>query len=80
MSAEAAYRIELTEVPDRTQQKAGSVMMRSRVSVPVFVQPAPQTVVAPALPPAPGTEEGRPVEFGDYFAERIGMMYADSEH
>ena len=39
VSAEAAYRIELTEVPDRTQQKAGSVMMRSRVSVPVFVQP-----------------------------------------
>ena len=39
VSAEAAYRIELTEVPDRTQQKAGSVMMRSRVSIPVFVQP-----------------------------------------
>jgi isopenicillin N synthase-like dioxygenase len=48
-----------------------------RISVPVFVQPAPQTVVAPALPPAPGTDAGQPVEFGDYFAERIGMMYAE---
>jgi isopenicillin N synthase-like dioxygenase len=51
-----------------------------RISVPVFVQPAPQTIVGPALPPAPGTEPGRPVEFGDYFAERIGMMYAEPEH
>jgi isopenicillin N synthase-like dioxygenase len=51
-----------------------------RISVPVFVQPAPQTVVGPALPPAPGTEPGRPVEFGDYFAKRIGMMYAEPEH
>jgi isopenicillin N synthase-like dioxygenase len=51
-----------------------------RISVPVFVQPAPQTIVAPALPPAPRTEPGRPVEFGDYFAERIGMMYAEPEH
>ena len=49
-----------------------------RISVPVFVQPAPQTVVAPALPPAAGTEAGGPVEFGDYFAERIGLMYAES--
>ena len=45
--------------------------------MPVFVQPAPQPVVAPALPPAPGTEAGQPVEFGDYFAERIGPMYAE---
>jgi isopenicillin N synthase-like dioxygenase len=50
-----------------------------RLSVPVFVQPAPQTVVAPALPPLPGTD-GTPVEFGAYFADRIGMMYAAPEH
>jgi hypothetical protein len=37
-------------------------------------------MVGPALPPAPGTAPGRPVEFGDYFAERIGMMYAEPEH
>jgi isopenicillin N synthase-like dioxygenase len=53
---------------------------QERVSVPVFVQPAPPTVVAPALPPAPGAEPGRAVEFGAYFAERIGLMYADPEH
>ena len=47
-----------------------------RISVPVFVQPAPQTVVTPALPPVDGTEVARPVHFGEYFAERIGMMYA----
>jgi len=40
--------------------------------VPVFVQPAPQAVVTPVLPPAPGTEAGQPVEFGGYFAERSG--------
>jgi isopenicillin N synthase-like dioxygenase len=46
-----------------------------RISIPVFVQPAPQTVVAPACPPpaaAPGYE---PVLFADYFAHRIGVMY-----
>ena len=51
-----------------------------RISVPVFVQPAPQTVVAPALPPVPGVDVGEPVEFGEYFAQRIGMMYAEPEH
>jgi fimbrial chaperone protein len=48
VSAEAAYRIELSEVPDRAQQKAGSVRMRARVSVPVFVQP-PNAKAALAL-------------------------------
>ena len=51
---------------------------QERLSVPVFVQPAPQTTVAPALPPLPGTEAA-PVEFGAYFADRIGMMYAAPE-
>jgi len=48
-----------------------------RISVPVFVQPAPQTVVPSALPPVDGTEAAQPVHFGEYFAERIGMMYAE---
>jgi hypothetical protein len=43
------------------------------------VQPAPQTTVGPALPPVDGAD-GTPVEFGMYFAERIGMMYAEPEH
>ena len=50
-----------------------------RISVPVFVQPAPQTTVGPALPPVPGATGMRPVRFGDYFAERIGLMYAAPE-
>jgi isopenicillin N synthase-like dioxygenase len=50
-----------------------------RLSVPVFVQPAPQTVVGPALRPLPGTD-GIPVEFGAYFADRIGLMYAAPRH
>lgn len=50
-----------------------------RLSVPVFMQPAPQTTVAPALPPVEGAD-GTPVEFGAYFADRIGMMYAEPEH
>jgi isopenicillin N synthase-like dioxygenase len=50
-----------------------------RLSVPVFMQPAPQTVVGPALPPLPGVD-GTPVEFGAYFADRIGMMYAAPDH
>jgi isopenicillin N synthase-like dioxygenase len=51
-----------------------------RVSVPVFMQPGPQTVIGPALPPPPGAEGFEPVRFGDYFAQRIGMMYAKPEH
>jgi fimbrial chaperone protein len=39
VSSEVAYRIELSEVPARAQQKAGTVRMLARISVPVFVQP-----------------------------------------
>jgi isopenicillin N synthase-like dioxygenase len=51
-----------------------------RISVPVFVQPAALSMVGPALPPVPGATGMEPVRFGDYFAERIGMMYAEPEH
>jgi hypothetical protein len=37
-------------------------------------------MVGPALPPVPGATGMQPVRFGDYFAERIGMMYAPPEH
>ena len=39
-------------------------------------------MVGPALPPveAAGATGMEPVRFGDYFAERIGMMYAEPEH
>jgi len=50
-----------------------------RISVPVFVQPGPQTAVGPALPPPPGEPGFEPVQFGDYFAERMGMMYSEPE-
>jgi isopenicillin N synthase-like dioxygenase len=50
-----------------------------RISIPVFVQPAPQTTVAPAFPPpanAPGYE---PVLFAQYFAHCLGLMYDDAD-
>lgn len=48
VSEEQAFRIELNELPDRTQQQqqAQGIRMLARVSVPVFVQPADAT---PAL-------------------------------
>jgi isopenicillin N synthase-like dioxygenase len=50
-----------------------------RVSIPVFLQPAPHTTVAPALAPPPGEPGYQPVLFADHFASRIGLMYADPE-
>ena len=50
VTAEAAYRIELNEIPDRTQQVSG-VRMLANISVPVFVQPdgaAPRLALAVA--------------------------------
>jgi isopenicillin N synthase-like dioxygenase len=46
-----------------------------RVSIPVFMQPGPQTVVEPACPPPAGSAGYEPVLFADYFAHRIGVMY-----
>lgn len=51
-----------------------------RISIPVFMQPGPHTVVAPALEPPAGDPDYAPVLFADHFARRIGMMYADPEH
>jgi isopenicillin N synthase-like dioxygenase len=48
-----------------------------RVSIPVFMQPAPQTKVAPACPPPPASPGFEPVLFAEYFAHRIGIMYDD---
>jgi isopenicillin N synthase-like dioxygenase len=49
--------------------------IEERVSVPVFMQPGPQTVVEPACPPPAGKPGYEPVLFADYFAHRIGVMY-----
>jgi isopenicillin N synthase-like dioxygenase len=51
-----------------------------RISIPVFMQPGPHTEVSPALPPPAGQPGFEPVRFADYFAARIGMMYAEPEH
>jgi isopenicillin N synthase-like dioxygenase len=51
-----------------------------RISIPVFMQPAPQTVVEPARPVAADAKDLDPVLFADYFARRIGIMYDDPEH
>jgi isopenicillin N synthase-like dioxygenase len=59
------------------------VEKEERISIPVFLQPGPHTVVAPALPPLAdraGEAGFEPVQFGEYFARRIGMMYAEPEH
>ena len=38
VAEEAAYRIELAELPDRAKQSSGTVRMLARISIPVFVQ------------------------------------------
>jgi len=40
VTEEQAYRVELSELPDRTKQKAGMIRMLARISLPVFVQVA----------------------------------------
>jgi isopenicillin N synthase-like dioxygenase len=48
---------------------------QERLSVPVFVQPSPQAVIAPACPPPAGKPGSEPVRFAEYFAQRLGLMY-----
>ncbi len=52
---------------------------QERISIPVFVQPAPQTIVAPARPVPGGSPGYEPVLFADYFAHRIGVMYEPAQ-
>jgi fimbrial chaperone protein len=40
VTAEEAYRVELQELPERTALAGGQIRMLTRVSVPVFVEPA----------------------------------------
>jgi isopenicillin N synthase-like dioxygenase len=53
--------------PDRTE----------RMSIPVFMQPAPATEVrpAPSLPPPPGAAGYQPVNAWRFFCQRMGLMY-----
>ena len=49
--------------------------MEERVSVPVFMQPGPGKVIAPACPPPPGEAGFEPVDAWEFFVRRMGIMY-----
>jgi len=50
-----------------------------RVSVPVFMQPGPGKVIAPACPPPPGEPGYQPVDAWEFFTRRMGIMYESQD-